>query len=202
MSLYQNKEYYLTWTSASNIKEINVGYTAVPKITSSVQTNLDTLKFFKIATVQNKTTWVYQENNWYPYGGVQGEIYQGSTLVDGDGAATFCINIVPENPENAVIITGLELWVKNPNSNLYNTAYNDGYNAGKNVGYNSGYTTGYEKAVKENNSLSGLILSVAEVPFGVIKSMFDFELLGVDIGNLVMSILTACLCIIVVRLLT
>ena len=78
----------------------------------------------------------------------------------------------------------------------YNAGYNSGFNAGKVQGYNEGY----DKAMSVSNNLFSYILSVAQVPVNMIQDMLDFEILGVNMANFVLSIFTACLVIVVLKI--
>lgn len=78
--------------------------------------------------------------------------------------------------------------------------YNAGYNSGFNVGKVQGYNEGYDKAMSVSNNLFSYILSVAQVPVNMIQDMLDFEILGVNMANFVLSIFTACLVIVVLKI--
>lgn len=90
---------------------------------------------------------------------------------------------------------------------IQNNAYNSGFQAGVNSqqpkinsareeGYNSGYAAG----VQQTSSLGDILLGIGGVPFETLQSIFDFDLLGINISSLVMSILTAAIAIWIVKL--
>lgn len=87
------------------------------------------------------------------------------------------------------------------------SAYEKGYIAGQNSmtgqinsardeGYNSGYAAGSQQA----SSLGNILLGIGGVPFETLQSIFDFDLLGINISSLIMSILTAAIAIWIVKL--
>ncbi len=93
----------------------------------------------------------------------------------------------------------------------YNNGYDNGYSAGKaygeanpndsvkNVYYNNGYAKGYEEGVNAEDTLNSFILSIAAVPVNMLAGMFNLNILGVNIANLVFSLLTAGIVILVLK---
>lgn len=90
---------------------------------------------------------------------------------------------------------------------IQNNAYNSGFQAGVNSqqpeinsareeGYNSGYAAG----AQQTSSLGNILLGIGGVPFETLQSILDFDLLGINISSLVMSILTAAIAIWIVKL--
>lgn len=75
--------------------------------------------------------------------------------------------------------------------------YNNGYSQGKTEGYNNGYTQGLESS--ERLGFPALITSVIDVPVKVFTSLFNFEILGVNILTFVTSLLTIALILAIVR---
>lgn len=82
--------------------------------------------------------------------------------------------------------------------------YDNGYSAGNEAGSASGYSAGYAEGVAASNtySFSALIGSVIDVPLHVFKSMFDFEVFGVNLTTFFLSLLTVCIIIKLVSLLS
>lgn len=99
-------------------------------------------------------------------------------------------------------------------SNGYNNGYLDGYNNGYNDAkspyYNKGYfdgkkygyETGYNKGINESNDYTflGLISACIDAPITYFTSLFNFELLGVNISSFLTAIFTLCIIVTVVRL--
>lgn len=79
----------------------------------------------------------------------------------------------------------------------YDTGYAFGYNVGSVEGYNSGLATGIEK--HNDYTFMGLIGSAFDVPLNAFKSMFDFEVLGVNLQSFFLSLLTCCVCLAVLK---
>lgn len=68
---------------------------------------------------------------------------------------------------------------------------------GKNEGYNSGYAAGV--AAGGNNNFMSLITAVVDVPIKAFTSLLDFEILGYNMKNLALALLTAGLLVAAIR---
>ena len=92
--------------------------------------------------------------------------------------------------------------------------YDDGYGVGIKNGYDEGYDEGYDKGYEkgkdkgyyegradevENSGFGGLVSAVVDVPIRAFKSLFSFDILGVNTQNLILSLITLALVIIVVK---
>ena len=99
----------------------------------------------------------------------------------------------------------LDSYYNNGYNTGLNTGYNNGYNEGYNTaydsidtdsfydnGYNEGYNKGYNTGLNESGSnvLGNALKVVVASPFDIFKRMFDFDIFGINIHNLVFSILT------------
>lgn len=75
------------------------------------------------------------------------------------------------------------------------------YEEGKRAGYVNGYDVGYaEGALNANNyTFDGLLSAVFDVPVRTFKSLFEFEILGVNLANFFLSLLTLAIIIFIVR---
>ena len=106
--------------------------------------------------------------------------------------------------------TPITVWTRTPewvNTENNNAIYQAGYNAGVqsqqgNISnaYNQGYNAGYAAGTAGSTNLGNILLSAGGVPFETLKSIFDFDLLGINISSLIMSILTAAVAIWLVKL--
>lgn len=76
--------------------------------------------------------------------------------------------------------------------------YTNGYNTGKNDGYNLGYNQALENG--EKYTFTALISSVIDVPVKAFTSLFNFEILGVNLSGFFLGLLTCCIVIGVIRL--
>ena len=89
----------------------------------------------------------------------------------------------------------------------YNLGYAEGENAGNSsgqkIGYNQGYNVGYSDGVNATNTYSffNLISAVIDAPVQAFMGLFNFELLGVNLADFFLSLLTLCFVVTVVRLL-
>lgn len=71
------------------------------------------------------------------------------------------------------------------------------FTLGKNEGYNSGYAAGI--AAGKNNNFMSLITAVVDAPIKAFTSLLDFEILGYNMKNLALALLTAGLLIAAIR---
>lgn len=71
------------------------------------------------------------------------------------------------------------------------------YNQGQQSGYDSGYTAGI--AAGGNNSFLSLITAVVDAPITAFTSLLNFDILGFNVKNVVLSLLTAALVIACIR---
>lgn len=75
--------------------------------------------------------------------------------------------------------------------------YNNGFKNGKTEGYNKGYTDGVAGA--NDYSFTGLIGAVIDVPVNTFKNLFNFNLLGVNILNLITALFTLCVIVVIIK---
>lgn len=76
--------------------------------------------------------------------------------------------------------------------------YNDGYQAGQTNGYNSGYNAGINAS--NNYTFTSLIGAVIDVPVRAFTSLFNFDLLGVNLASFFGSLLAVAVIITVVKI--
>lgn len=79
----------------------------------------------------------------------------------------------------------------------YQNYGNQQYNQGQQAGYDKGYSAGI--AAGDNNSFLSLITAVVDAPITAFTSLLNFEILGFNVKNVVLSILTAALVIACIR---
>lgn len=79
-----------------------------------------------------------------------------------------------------------------------NSGYTSGYQSGKNDGYNLGYNQALENG--ERYTFTALISSVIDVPVKAFTSLFNFEILGINLSGFFLGLLTCCIVIGVIRL--
>lgn len=73
--------------------------------------------------------------------------------------------------------------------NDYN-ALNDRYQSDLETKYNEGYNLGYSEGVNSSNSLGDLMITVADTPISIFKSIFDFNVLGFNLNGFVFSLIS------------
>lgn len=77
--------------------------------------------------------------------------------------------------------------------------YNQGYTQGETNGYNQGYNEGYNKGASGQDSLYDMVLAAVDTPFRVFNQIFDFDVLGINIKNIVLSFATVAIAIFVIK---
>lgn len=104
---------------------------------------------------------------------------------------------------------GLSTGSNSSYSNGYNDGVNVGYEQGKDYGYNNGYSEGYNNGFNEGVSIDQTaftifngILNISMVPVNFFLSIFNFEILGINLKSLVSALLTLSLIIVIIRLIT
>lgn len=79
-------------------------------------------------------------------------------------------------------------------SSGYKAGYGDGYSSGLdsyNTGYDAGYHDGYTRGAESGSyTLLGPIAAIAGIPATVLTSLFNFEIMGVNILGLVTGLIT------------
>ena len=100
---------------------------------------------------------------------------------------------------------GFALYMSNDN---YSAGYRDGqnsvsddiYNDGYNTGHRIGYDSGYNKGSRDGNSWLGLFTAVIDAPVNVFSNLLNFDVLGFNMKNLFLSLLTVALAVAILRL--
>ena len=88
----------------------------------------------------------------------------------------------------------------------HTAGYNEGYSVGEREGFltgkNLGFDEGYSKGVLDSNDYSwnGLIASVIDVPVQAFTSLFNFEILGVNMASFFFALLSVCVVLVVIKL--
>ena len=140
----------------------------------------------------------YTQSIFFYYGGTNNTTYVSISYA--------CPNIwaqqIEDNPESTSIVIEYRA---NPGSN--ETSYNQGYISGQNSmqgeiksARDEGYNAGYAAGAQQTSSLGNILLGIGGVPFETLQSILNFDLLGINISSLVMSILTAAIAIWIVKI--
>lgn len=78
----------------------------------------------------------------------------------------------------------------------YAQGYNDGYSTGIDEGLSTGYNNGYTAAMGTHNfTFTNLFASIADTPILMFRRLFSFELFGVDLLGVFLSLFTALIVI-------
>lgn len=70
----------------------------------------------------------------------------------------------------------------------YKTGYREGWNAGNDKGFNDGYQSGLN--ISQNASFMSLFNSIADTPLRFLYGLFNFDLFGVSMLVIILSLLT------------
>lgn len=126
---------------------------------------------------------------------------------------TFFIYPVNENLYNAANPTSVDSGYSDGYNNGYKYGYDNGYNDGfaegssenstssYNIGYSSGYNEGYTIGVNSTHqyTFGKFFGAIADVPILYIRNLLGFEIFGVQAITILMSMITACLVLYLLR---
>lgn len=137
--------------------------------------------------------------------------------VNTDGTTTFkslyytCFNAVPTTRYNAYVDYGLYAISYSMNYQQETISYLYGFLDGYEYGikdkdvywYNKGYDVGYIAGASngQNYTFKGFLTSIIDVPINALRSVLNFNLLGIDMATFAFSLLTLAVIVTVVRLL-
>lgn len=81
--------------------------------------------------------------------------------------------------------------------------YDKGFNQAKDAYYEQGYNVGYNKGIASANNYTflSLIGAVIDAPLGAFRSMFNFEILGMNMSSFLLSLFSISIIIVVIKLL-
>ena len=84
----------------------------------------------------------------------------------------------------------------------FNDGYSQGYNEGLTTGNQQGYASGYSEGLafaQQNASFNALFGAVADTPIVFLRSLFNFDLFGMNMFIIIMSLLTGILILYVIK---
>ena len=161
----------------------------------------------------NNSTIISNNNETYTLSYEQGSGIRQATISPGNYnvliVKTYQINIPKASLDTITLYSGSQQY-----SAGFTQGQVDGYERGKNDGiiiggqnkYNqevvdNAYYRGYEEGLtlKESGDWRELISSVVETPANTLMSMFNFEILGMDMQKAIGSILAICLLLIIIK---
>lgn len=217
-----NKEYYVHFNSwECDLKTYNISNDTFTSVFHSNAYN----NYFESSLVNEPNNNL--EMSWYlSQTSNNGTLTFSTRWYDSYTDETSGLTVSYSNP-----IYGTNAFVKFPNSmvisfdldnlqnqltnafNMANGGYNTGYEVGYGVGssegfasgYESGYADGFASGVETDETAFTIfngILTIGMIPINVFLAMFDFTVLGINISNFVMSLLTVLVTIWVIRVIT
>lgn len=79
-----------------------------------------------------------------------------------------------------------------------NVGYNEGYSVGNDIGYNNGFSDGVEDS--NQYTFMNLLSATIDAPVKYFQSLFNFELLGVNLQGFLTGLFTLCIIVAIVKL--
>lgn len=99
--------------------------------------------------------------------------------------------LVPGNYYDTVLKTGYtEQQIQQIKDTEYNRGFEIGYNEGNTDGYNIGFDNGQTDVVRTENILLRFVSAIFTAPGHLINTIFDFEIFGFNLANLIRALLT------------
>lgn len=80
-------------------------------------------------------------------------------------------------------------------SYLTGTSFEDGYNEG----FYNGKNAGYEEGVRDSSSATSLFFTIADTPVVMIRSLFNFQFLGINFFYIIVSLITLLFVLFVIK---
>lgn len=108
----------------------------------------------------------------------------------------FCVSYSNREIPISLNISSCELFTYNSGDI---TGFDDGYNAGYYDGFTNGYDEGYVDGSNADNNLLDLIIAVPDRFIDSFKTIFDFEIFGVNIFSFMVSIISLGFVIYIIR---
>lgn len=181
--------------------------------------NFDNVSFSSTASVNQLVNYIKYTNNSQEYISFAFPLFlNGSDVVYyyGDSADVLTHYLYSDTGYNFGF-NSRTYYLASTDSSLYQQGYQsgltqgyqNGYNSGYNQGtqdvsqsqYNAGYDYGYSQGVLEANNYSfvGLISAVIDVPIKAFTSLFNFDLLGVNMLSFVTALFTLAVIITIIK---
>lgn len=120
-------------------------------------------------------------------------VYEHRTYYFEDG-----LDLTNNQYYNQGYATGLSNGYNNGFAEGQDSGYDMGYKAGELFGYNNGYSEGSEDS--NQYTFLNLVSSVIDAPMTYFTSLFNFELLGVNLQGFLMALFTLCVIVTIVKL--
>lgn len=84
----------------------------------------------------------------------------------------------------------------------YSNGFINGQKEGETIGYNKGYNIGYNVGLNDSNQYTflNLISATIDAPISYFQSLFNFELLGVNLQGFITGLFTLCVIVTIIKL--
>lgn len=107
---------------------------------------------------------------------------------------TYSIQFLANDTTITTLSDSYDSGYKQGNNVGYTNGYNEGYYQGNTEGYESGYRVGYDNGYtvgfNEDNNFTDLFISIGETPVNTFKQMLNFDILGINVAQFVLSLFT------------
>ena len=133
---------------------------------------------------------------------------------NGSHFGVFNIQDTTMTPVNEITISvkmrssdfdGVNLYVSSFNNGIedvqeaFNNGYEQGIKTGKDSGYKLGYEDGYSEGSTQENTGRKLIWTIAATPFESFKTIWNVDVLGLNISGIILGLLMALLVIYLIK---
>lgn len=104
-----------------------------------------------------------------------------------------------ESDNDSIYNDAYDLGYQAGERNSQEKAFDDGYKTGKDEGEDIGWQKGYEYGLSQSNTFSDLMFSVIDAPVHIFTSLLNFDILGLNMSQFVLSLLSMGLLLAVLR---
>lgn len=211
-----NFNFTTNWTSTSHtthlyvdsniLSNFNVGFTYVAKL-QYLYDDIYFKTYFSPQYTLTTTDYAALYDTGFNQTFINDNEYYGDFVVSVDVYLQLISNIDFDDTDNAYA-NGFNTGYDNGYDNGYQDGYNDGNTSGYDEGYNNGYQSGnvngynngYNTALSTHSfSFTNLFASISDTPILMIRRLFGFELFGVSLISVFMSLFTALIVIHVIK---
>lgn len=140
----------------------------------------------------------YDGTEYYPYDSTTSFVYvcDSYTTTDIDNvSAPLYVSVY----SGGVGVSGYQSSLSSSYNNGYAAGLDAGADADVNNAYNTGYSAGYEAGLHTEDSFYTLFFTAVDAPLNAIKTMFSFEILGVNVAGFIGSLFMILVVVFVIK---
>lgn len=180
VNIDENAQFYLSCTSSNLINNI---FSDLYSVELYYLWGMNELAYFLLTDINGSTV----EYSFYPYRAETFGEFELNDLVQFSGRWLYIANSNVNFTER----------LNQAKEESYNNGYNQGYTEGKDYGYNIGYNQGVNDTDKF--TFSSLLNAIFYAPLKAFISIFNFEILGVNVLNIISFLFTMLIAIGIIR---